>query len=206
MDCIEYLEMISEEIDGELKEDRSLTLMRHLVVCEDCLQEYKALFRIGDMLKEESLHIPLLVPEGFSKKIVNILDSEVSPNVAEIEITERRTPPPIEKGFSIFNLFPAMSKPVMQLSFAMSLILVISLSLLYNNKTTTDVPTGPSLLNAKKIEPKSIEKTVVAKEEDKGELNYYVKRHTAALNSRRANNSMIHRNNNITYATYSRIK
>lgn len=205
MDCIKYLEMISEEIDGELEEQRSLTLMRHLVSCGDCLQEYKTTFRIGDMLKEESLNVPLLVPEGFSKNIVNLLESEISNQVDEIAMPERKTPPVTEKGFSIFNIFPVMSKPVMQISFAISLIFIVSISMLYN-KSTTDVSTGSSLLNAKKLEPTSIEKRVVSKEEYKGELNYYVKRHTAALNSRRADTSMIHRNNNITYATYSRIK
>ena len=205
MDCKNYWEMISEEIDGELEESKSLFLMRHLVACEDCIREYKTGFRIRDMLEEENLALPVLVPDGFSKEIVDILESEAPLKVSELTMSEKAVSRPRSKFFSIFNVFPLLPKPAIQLSFALSLILIVSLTFFYN-KSVTDISTQPSLLNAKGLEPKNMEQPFVGKGEEEDELNYYVTRHAAAVNSRRVHAAIVHRNENLSYVTYSPMK
>lgn len=60
MSCKKYLEMISEEVDGELGESGSLLLMRHLVACDGCREEYSSGFRLRNMIAEERPPHPLL--------------------------------------------------------------------------------------------------------------------------------------------------
>ena len=70
MSCEKYLEMISDEVDAELQESESLSLMRHLVLCSDCRNEYSDNLKLKVIIKEELIYSPVLVPNGFSAKIV----------------------------------------------------------------------------------------------------------------------------------------
>lgn len=205
MSCNNYWEMISEEIDGELEESRSLFLMRHLVICSDCFQQYRDSHKLGALLKEESREASVFMLDGFSAKVMGMIESEepaVSPVPVPPEIESSSSSPP---AFSLMNLFSFLSKPSMQLSFALSIILVVSLTLFYG-RSGTDSSSKPFLLDAKGLKTESMEKQLASRDEDEGALGYYVSRHAAAASSRPANMVMAGRNSNLSYVTYSRVK
>lgn len=58
MNCEEALQLISEELDGELDEARRALLEEHLSSCEDCRNARQALSQIDDALRQTQLDAP----------------------------------------------------------------------------------------------------------------------------------------------------
>lgn len=208
MGCNDYWEMISEELDGELEEDKSLFLMRHLVICDGCFQEYQDAYQVRCMLKQSSHEYPGFVPKGFSARVMEMIENEESARVPSQAVSEPVYFDPPKKPLSMFSIaymFRFLSKPAIQLSFALSIVLIISLSIFYN-RSDTDISSNPSLLDAKRLKPESMEQQIAGKNEDEEDLNYYVKRHAAAVGSSPASMTMPRRGGNLSYVTYSRVK
>ncbi|MBE9503199.1 MAG: zf-HC2 domain-containing protein [Proteobacteria bacterium] len=205
MSCKDYWEMISEEIDGELEESKSLFLMRHLVICSDCFQQYRDSHQLRGFLIEENREASVFVPDGFSAKVMGIIESGEparSPVLIQPEIESSNS---ISPPFSLWNIFPFLSKPSMQLSFVLSILLIASLTLFYG-RSGTDIPSKPFLLDAKGLKAESMEQQRAGRDENEEDLGYYVSRHEAAASSRPANMTMVGRNSNLSYVTYSRVK
>lgn len=205
MGCDNYWEMISEEIDGELEESKSLFLMRHLVICSDCFQQYGDSYQLKELLKEEGRETSSFVPDNFSASVMAMIESKEptrSPVLIQPEIEpSSATPTP----FSLLNIFPFLSKPSMQLSFVLSIVLVVSLTLFYG-RSGTDISPNSLLLDAKGLKAESMEKQLAGRDENEGDLGYYVTRHAAALSSRATNMTMLGRNSKLSYVAYNRVK
>jgi len=82
------------------------------------------------------------------------------------------------------------------------LIVVVIVAIFFVRKDTDK--SEPSLLDAKRLELKNMEKPVVSKADEEGEINYYVNRHAAAVQSGGATSPVARRNPNLSFVTYSR--
>jgi len=73
--CNEIVELIAENIDGELDEESRVQVEEHLAVCQDCKREFEDMMYVVDLcrtLPEEEL------PEGFSEQLHERLVEEKS--------------------------------------------------------------------------------------------------------------------------------
>jgi hypothetical protein len=201
MSCEKYLEMISEEVDAELKESDSLFLMRHLVLCRDCRNEYRDSLKLKDLLSEELSFSPVFVPTGFSTKIIDIIEK------APVEAAEAPALPEKKRGGltdligNLRPLFP-VQVPSFALPLAASLLIAVSVAFYYTT-SPQDINSGYALTDAKNIDAKIIKTASLplnGGEED--EFGYYAKKHVSAAHRTSSNISIGSRRSGIIYAGY----
>lgn len=175
MSCEKYIEMISQEIDGELAQNHSLQLMSHLAQCADCKKSYGQTLRLQEMVFEDKLNSATIeIPSNFSKNVIRRIEKEAPP-APQNEQTELK---PLSSFFDRFlpKAQPFFLKPAFSWSFAAMTALIISFAFLNNASDNTQ---RQALLDAKGIEPKVIaSKDIVENEADKDSINYYVERHS----------------------------
>ena len=202
MSCEKYLEMISDEVDTELKESESLFLMRHLVLCRDCRNEYSDNLKLKDILKEELIHAPVFVPTGFSAKVVDIIEKNSPADLVESSLLARERPNLSGLIEGIKGLFPA-NAPSFALPLAASLLMAISLSLYY--KTSPEgTDSGYVLTDAKNIDAKVIEtKAASLSQVEDDEFAYYADRHSNAVHQASLDNSVVSKRGGVIYAGYA---
>jgi len=205
MSCNEYVQLISEEIDGEIEESKALFLMRHLVICDYCRNEYNSTLGLQCLIKEDIVNSRIDIPADFPEKVMSIIESGAESDIGLQGITaghqSNSRPGIFEKLKDVFTL-PA---PALSWSLAASFALALSLSfaLLYNPSTQNNFPTV-QLTNAKVIEAKVLEAANSAGvEEDEDEFNYYVKQHAQAVYSRPSNTPAGFRKANLIHAGYN---
>ena len=202
MSCEKYLEMISDEVDAELKEGDSLFLMRHLVLCRDCRNEYNDNLKLKNILKEELIHAPVFVPTGFSAKIVGIIEKTSPAELVQSSLPAKKRPNLTGLIEGIKGLFPA-SAPPFALPLAASLLMVISLSLYY--KTTPEgVDSGYVLTDAKNIDAKLIKAEAASLGQvGNDEFAYYADRHSSAVYQASLDSSVVSKRGGVIYAGYA---
>ena len=181
MSCEKYLEMISDEVDAELQESESLSLMRHLVLCSDCRNEYSDNLKLKVIIKEELIYSPVLVPNGFSAKIVDSIEN------SPLHHSQPPLPVKIPSSLSgllagIKGIFPA-NVPSFALPLAASLLMVVSLGFYY--KSSPDATkSGYVMTDAKDIDAKLIRASAEPFSGKQGdEFAYYSNRHLNAVQS-----------------------
>ncbi len=202
MSCGKYLEMISSEVDAELKESESLFLMRHLVLCRDCRNEYSDNLKLKDILKEEISLAPVFVPTGFSAKIVDIIENTSPADLVQPSLPARKRPNLTGLIEGIKGLFPA-NAPSFALPLAASLLMAISLSLYY--KTSPEgTDSGYVLTDAKNIDAKLIKaKVAFLGQVGNDEFAYYADRHSNAVHQASVDSSVVSKRGGIIYAGYA---
>lgn len=185
MSCNEYIEMISSEIDGELEENRALFLMRHLAVCDGCRGEYRGNLRLRDMILEDRAACQMDVSAGFSGSVINIIEREMASEVAVPAQRVKQAAIPAGGFFSKLKDFHFFPKPALTWSFAVSLVLLVSITAIYDS--STQAPTSKiRLMDAKMLKPQilKIDHAVSGEENEMGEMGdvgYYITRHTEAV-------------------------
>ncbi|MDH3974252.1 MAG: anti-sigma factor [Deltaproteobacteria bacterium] len=187
MDCSEYVDMISDEIDEELTEARALVLMRHLVRCDGCRSEYSQLLSLSDIVKSSAPAFPHQLPSQFSAHITALIEEELNPS--------RKIIPQVPAKGNVFGAFldkaRAVSLPVPSLSwsFAASLMLVASLTFYYKG-ANTNLSHQQMMTDAKVIKASILKKASLSSANNAGsDFSYYVKKHTNALRSKPVNYS-----------------
>lgn len=201
MSCDKYLETISDEVDGELKEGDSLFLMRHLVLCRDCRNEYRESLKLKDLLKEELSFSPVIVPSDFSSKIVGIIEGAPVAEPATQALHEKRVGPLSAIIEVLRHLFP-LNAPSFALPLAASLLMIISIGFYYKT-SPEDVSSGYVLTDAKNIDAKIIKAKVApssAIENDK--FDYYANSHSSAVQRTSIDSSIGSKRGGIIYAGY----
>ncbi|MBI4853084.1 MAG: zf-HC2 domain-containing protein [Acidobacteria bacterium] len=74
MDCLDYQDLLSEYIDGDLKPNKRLMVSDHLKCCQNCSQVYQDLKQIVGL----SQQLPLLAPDNALWKKIEKDLSEIS--------------------------------------------------------------------------------------------------------------------------------
>jgi hypothetical protein len=180
MSCEKYLEMISDEVDAELKEGDSLFLMRHLVSCRDCRNEYKESLKLKDLLKEELSFSPVIVPSDFSSKVFGIIESTPATELARQVLYEKRRESLSAILEGLRRFFP-LNAPSFALPLAASLLMVISIGFYYKT-SPEDTSPGYVLTDAKKIDAKIIKaKAAPSSVIENDEFAYYANSHSNAV-------------------------
>ena len=201
MGCEKYLELISDEVDAELKEGDSLFLMRHLVLCRDCRNEYRESLRLRELLKEELSFSPVVVPAGFSSKIVSLIEDGAAEELAGQGLHDKRREKLSAVIEGLRRLFPVHA-PSFALPLAASLLMIISIGLYYNT-SPEDSGRGYVLTDAKNIEANIIEaRAVSSKTGENDEFAYYAKSHSSAVQRTSFDSSIGSRRGGIIYAGY----
>ena len=205
MNCSRYGENISEEVDGELIDTDSLTLMRHLVECRNCRDEYQALLRLRDIIKVESPASSMEVSPQFSMKVMAAI------NESESSTNKAFEPAPVKNIAKIMDIvlplkrFFTLQPAFMPISVALSFILVVSVTLFYRN-SHNDEMSNASLADAKVIRA-SLVKTDMKPtgERDEDGLNYYVKRHEKATSGNKVYSALAQRGTGFSYVSYGSV-
>jgi len=200
MECSEYLEIMSDEVDGELVESSSLTLMRHLVQCDGCRSEYSQLLSLSEIVNASSPQFPLEIPSHFTANVMALIEKE--------SISIQEVSPNVEVKRDVFGeLFHRIKEisfpsPSLSWSFSASLILVVALTFFYRGNDSGLSP-QQMMTDAKVIKARVLKRTNVTASANAGnDLNYYVKKHVSALRSKPANTSMRYAGAVVSYASY----
>ena len=202
MGCGKYLEMISNEVDAELKEGDSLFLMRHLVLCHDCRNEYRESLKLKDLLKEELSFSPVIVPSGFSSEIVDIIESAPATGLATPVLYEKRHGSLYGLLKGLRGLFP-INAPAFALPLAASLLMIVSLSYYYKASPENASP-GYVLTDAKNIDAKIIKaKAASSSLIENDEFAYYANSHSSAVQRTSLDNSIGSKRGGVIYAGYA---
>ncbi|MDT8317264.1 MAG: hypothetical protein RQ824_04645 [bacterium] len=201
MSCEKYLEMISDEVDAELKEGDSLFLMRHLVLCRDCRNEYRESLKLKELLKEELSFSPVIVPSDFSSKIVSIIESDTATELTAQGLYEKG-----RGGLSAvlegLRRFSPLNAPSFSLPLAASLLMIISVGFYYKT-TSEDVNAGYVLTDAKDIDAKIIKANLSSSSAvENDEFAYYAKSHSNAVHQSSLDLSIGSKRGGIIYAGY----
>ncbi len=202
MSCEKYLEMIFDEVDAELKEGDSLFLMRHLVSCRDCRNEYKETLKLKDLLKEELSFSPVIVPTDFSSKIVGIIESAPATGLARQVLYEekRGSLSAILEGLRRFS---PLNVPSFAMPLAASLLMIVSLSFYYNT-SPEDAGPGYLLTDAKNIDAKIIKaKAAPSSAIENDGFAYYANSHSNAVQRTSLDNSIGGKRGGVIYAGYA---
>lgn len=199
MDCSEYLDMISDEIDGELGEARALNLMRHLVQCDGCRSEYSELLSLSDIIKSSAPDFPSPVPSQFSANVMALIETEVSPAREVFSHTPAKGN--ILGGF--WDKVGTLSFPTPSLSwsFAASLMLIVSLTFFYDG-TGKDLSSPQMMTDAKVIKAQVLKQVSMTAGRGESDLNYYVKKHANALRNKPVNHSIRYGSALVSSASY----
>jgi len=203
MDCSKYYEMVSEEVDGELPESESLGLMRHLVKCPDCLNGYKTTINLREVIKKESFNSHLLVPDEFSKNVIEMISG--SEKGTHIEYDENKQG--LADFISNIKEFIKLPRPSYAFSLALSLVLVVSLTFIIKesgkNGFSPEKTTVAELTNAKTIKAEVLKPELVTDfDNEEDELNYYVKRHSNVVVRKTVGSHMSYRDSGFSYANF----
>jgi len=201
MSCEKYLEMISDEVDAELKEGDSLFLMRHLVSCRDCRNEYRESLKLKELLKEELSFSPVIVPSDFSSKIVGI--------IGNANVTGLSTQSLYEKGRGSLSAvleglrrFSPINAPPFALPLAASLLMIISIGFYYKI-FPENLDQGYVLTDAKNIDAKIITaEAVSSKAIENDEFAYYANSHSNAVQQTSLDRSIGSKRGGVIYAGY----
>lgn len=202
MSCEKYLEMISDEVDAELKEGDSLFLMRHLVLCQDCRNEYRESLKLKELLKEELSFSPVIVPSGFSSKIVGIIEGAPGAELAAQGFYEKR-----RGGLSVIleglRRFSPHNAPSFALPLAASLLMIISIGFYY--KTAPEkFGQGYILTDAKNIDAKIVKvKAAPSSAIENDEFAYYANSHSNAVQRTSLDSSIGSKRGGVIYAGYA---
>ena len=194
MDCSESLELITDDVDGELIESRSLDLMRHLVKCDGCRSEYSELLSLSEMLSDSAPDFPMEVPENFSTKVMALIADE-------IDVSEQRSNDVVPNR-GVFEDFLDKARaitfpsPSLSWSFAASLMLVASLTFFYNGNNSGMSPqqmmTDAKVIKAqvlKRVSTSATGRADSAAGRADSDFNYYVKRHVSAMRGKPTHSS-----------------
>lgn len=196
MACEKYLEMALEEIDGELKESRSLLLMRHLVSCESCRMYYERHSRLFDMMKEDIARDFIAVPESFSSSVMGSIEEDASQTV-KIADYGASLLLSIKSRVKSLIFSPPSLYPIAALSV---LLIVVFAGMRYEKAGSNDTPIL-TLSNAKGIKAESLKGRILKTELDRDGLGYYISRHDAKAH--RPSGKSISRKANLVYASYN---
>lgn len=202
MDCSKYYEMVSAEVDGELPENESLGLMRHLVECPGCLNGYKDTINLRETIKKEAFSSRIAVPSEFSKNLIEMISGLETET--DNQYKEKKS------GFAdyISNLkeFIKLPRPSYAFSLALSLALIVSLTFIYkgpgNNGSSQGKTAVAELTNAKTIKAEVLKPKLVAASDEEDELNYYVKRHSNVVIRKTAGSHIAFRRSGFSYANF----
>lgn len=202
MSCEKYQEMISDEVDAELKEGDSLFLMRHLVLCRDCRNEYRESLKLKDLLKEELSFSPVIVPSDFSSKIIGIIESATAAELAAQGLYEKRRGGLSSIVEGLRRLIP-INVPSFALPLAASLLMIISIGFYYNT-SSEDFGPGYVLTDAKNIDAKIITaKAALSSAIESDEFAYYANTHSNAVQRSSLDSSIGSKRGGIIYAGYA---
>ena len=206
MSCEKYHEMISDEVDAELKEGDSLFLMRHLVLCRDCRNEYRESLKLKDLLKEELSFSPVIVPPDFSSKIIGIIENAPAAELAAQGFYGKRS-----GGLSAIveglRRFLPINAPSFALPLAASVFMVISIGFYYETPLR-NMGREYALTELKSIDAKSIDAKIIrAGAASSGaagndEFAYYAKSHSSAVQRTSLDRSIGSKRGGIIYAGY----
>ncbi len=197
MKCVECQEMISSEVDGELEEMQSLPVMRHLVVCNDCRDEYNALSALKALIREDYLGMQVDVPVGFAGRVMDAVAAESETTYA----AERDEGRPSLLDL-LGSIFPA-PKQVLSWSLAASVLIVLTYAL-YDYGPPAGPVAKSGLTNARAIDAKVLKaEKENARVDGEDEFYYYVKQHARALQHKADRSSIGSRKSNVVYASFN---
>jgi len=131
MECTEYIEIVSEEIDGELPEKKALSLMRHMLGCEGCRREYEAIGRLQSFMAEDkNLSRQISIPDDFSAKVTSIIEKE---QMAGLERSAGRESIYFGHLLSYLRQLRPFQRPALSWSLATAAAVMVTASFLYHN-------------------------------------------------------------------------
>jgi hypothetical protein len=100
MNCLDYQDLLSEYLDGDLKENKRVMVSEHLKACQECNLVYKELKQIVNV----SQQLPLLSPE-------NKIWQKIEKDIKEITASQPTTPKSLWSRFWNYRLEFSLSVP-----------------------------------------------------------------------------------------------
>lgn len=204
MDCSKYLDMVSEEIDGELEESKSLFLMRHLVICSSCRNEYEQAFSLQSMfLQDPKFSVSLRIPTEFSKKVIKRIEDESALMKSTVREEAAISLPVAETLFSRMTKRSFSFGSTVSWAAIASLFLIISLTFTYTD-THLIPPVTSALLDAKKLKSEVVKAENVSgsRFDREDEIDYYLNRHSETVYGRQNEDPVGHLKGRIVSAAY----
>lgn len=114
MNCLDYQELLSEYIDGDLTANKQVTVSEHLVSCQECSLIYKDLKQIINV----SQQLPLLSPE-------NAIWQKIEKDIKEITASQNPKPKGLWSRFWNYRLELSLSMPQLTGTLATLAILIL---------------------------------------------------------------------------------
>ena len=175
MDCVECQMMSSEDIDGELPEEKTAHMLEHLARCRECKADYERTLLLRDRLNEGmNLTRTINIPADFSSKVISLIEKEDS----------YRSYPQELKALSFINRFiaktsfrPLSATPVFSFSAVAVLVITVSIALYFYTPSPKHFALKTELTDATKLSSKILKVKNIKKRTVEKDLNFYAKKH-----------------------------
>lgn len=181
MDCIECQMMSSEDVDGELPEEKAAYMMEHLAICQQCKSDYELTLVLRDKLNEDiSLTPTINIPADFTSKIIGIIEKEGVRESFKKKLQEPKKPSFFNKFMTKISLRPLSSIPALSFSVAIAIIFTVSLSLYFRQPSQKHSSLRADLTDASKLNTKIVNVKNNNNQTLENDVNFYATRHTEA--------------------------
>lgn len=200
MDCSVYEDLLLDEIDGELTEGKALSIMRHLVRCDRCRNEYSEYLALSEICRSSAPQYPGEVPANFTADVMALVKEELNAG--------RKVLPQVAAQGTVFDALLdkvrtiSVPAPSLSWSLAASLVLIASVTFFYKG---TDMSLSPRqmMTDAKIIKARVLKKaSLSASGNAANDFNYYVNRHVKALHGKPVNPSMRYSGAAVSYVSH----